>query len=297
MIDDELLEKVKTGCPYYEETCNLETCYCSKYYAYKDAQNPQIVERTLKKINIDNNLGKLEKVLKIQKHFASRFHEVENPDKEITDKWNKEYCICIEDEVEELFDYIGFDVDIDNSNYFVLEQNSLVNMKKEIIDIFHFVLDMIISGGLSAEKLTELFLKKRTEDILSVKDSLTFMFKFAVKAIEETYNLMKLPSFEHSWIKDNKDSVDMTVKDENAYFTKFALKVLFSNRKIRKCISWKHWKKPSNTINYEKLYDAYEEMFFNFMLLSAFVFKDVDELVNMYISKNVENLCRQEYSY
>ena len=53
----------------------------------------------------------------------------------------------------------------------------------------------------------------------------------------------------------------------------------------------------NQSIDYEKLYNKYVEMFFRFLSLSAFIFDNVEDMVQAYIIKNVENIRRQKLGY
>ena len=68
-------------------------------------------------------------------------------------------------------------------------------------------------------------------------------------------------------------------------------------RLVRQCISWKHWKKPSDTIDQEKITKAWFGMFKH--LIEAFVLTGMnsEDVFNIYVNKNIENILRQKYSY
>ena len=64
----------------------------------------------------------------------------------------------------------------------------------------------------------------------------------------------------------------------------------------RQQISWKHWKKPNDYIDFDKLYQAYAVIFHEFINLCLLTIP-VEEIKEIYIKKNVENILRQEYGY
>lgn len=280
-------------CPYYEEKCDTDKCFCLKYQAYQDIQDPCIVEQELTELGATQYSDSWEKIFNIQKHFAARFSDVEHPNKETTDHWNKEYLICIEDEIEELIDYIQ----LYNEPSAVL--TSYKGLKKEIIDILHFVMDTFITGGIAAKPLMSLHFVKNNIDSKNIEDTFNIAFKAAKERICKRFNIAFYPS--------SIDTDDVTTMLCNLWLLdkssvhnillRLTLDLLFINRKIRECISWKHWKKPNVSINYDKLYNVYEEMLSRFLDLAAFVFKDAQEIVKTYILKNIENIRRQKLGY
>ena len=281
-------------CPYYETKCDDLQCFCPKYKAYIDVQNPQLVNSELKELDVADNMDGLEKMMTMQKHFANRFHPVIQVDKDITDKWNKEYCICIEDEVEELMDYCKLPIQ-DDAKY-----DNTKELKKEIIDILHFMMDIFITGNCSYDKLYSLFNKKRNTNVQSFNN----VFQYCIDEMKK-YKLQRATISELDLFGSRVDLINLwnydgsilTYQMWNDLLVSFALELLFVNREIRQQISWKHWKKPNASINYDKLYNAYEELFYKFMRLAAFIFEDANEIVNTYIKKNIENIRRQKNGY
>jgi len=229
-------------CPYYETKCNDIECPCAKYKAYLDVQNPQIINNVLNDLNIPDNMNLFEKIYNIQKHFASRFHIVNNIPKEVTDYWCKEYCICMEDEIEELFDYI------------ILEDNNSIKadikeLKKEIVDVLHFVLDQMIAAECTTNIILQNFQHKYYNNINN--DPLIDIFNYSIQQIEYIFNIKR--NNEYSNYTNMWNCAGNNNKWNNVLKT-LALRLLFINREIRQQISWKHWRKPFKTINYDKLY-------------------------------------------
>ena len=273
-------------CPYYETKCKDLKCPCAKYKAYLDVQNPQIIEQELKNLNISDNMNLFEKIFNIQKHFASRFHVVYNIPKEVTEHWCKEYAICMEDEIEELFDYIKLE---DNKKI----KTDINELKKEIADILHFVLDQMIAVNVSPNIILNKFKDKYIQQIY-INDPLIDIFNYAIKQIEDIFNVYRnneYSNYKNMWNYAGKEN------KWNDILKTLALRLLFINREIRQQISWKHWKKPFKTINYDNLYQICVDLWYQFMLLAAFIFNDANELTQIYIKKNIENIRRQKYNY
>ena len=277
-------------CPYYEEKCDTNQCFCIKYQAYQDVQDINVINNELKELGIDINLSDWDKIMAMQSKFASRFSNTNNPSKEITDAWNKEYLICIEDEINELMDYI-------NLPSRKCRLTDLKGLKKEVIDILHFVMDTFITGGITSQEIQNRYLKKY--HIKEVTNFFKYAFYLSQLELASKYRQLTKPinneivdlhtALTYKWEIDSTD-VDIILID-------LIINLLEMNRKIRECISWKHWKKPNKEINYNKLYDVYVELFIRFLALCAFVFDNPDEIINTYIVKNVENIRRQKLGY
>lgn len=272
-------------CPYYETKCADIQCPCAKYKAYLDVQNPQTVKKVLVDLHISDTMNLFEKIYNIQQHFASRFHIVHNIPKDVTEHWCKEYCICMEDEIEELFDYI------------ILEDNreikaDIKELKKEIVDVLHFVLDQMIAIECDSVMVLKYFKQKYFNDFIN--DPLIDIFNYSIHQIENIFDIKRNHEY-NSYI--NMWNCAGNNKKWNNVLKTLALRLLFINREIRQQISWKHWRKPFKTINYEKLYQVCADLWYQYMLLAAFVFDNAEELVQIYIKKNVENICRQKYNY
>ena len=276
----------KNKCPYFETKCNDLSCPCAKYKAYLDVQNPQIVQQELAQLGITSDMNLFEKILNIQKHFAARFHIVYNLNKETTDYWCKEYSICMEDEIEELFDYIKLD---DNKEI----KTDIKELKKEIADITHFVLDEMIAGECPAQVILDNYKNKYLHKEYE-NDPFIDIFNFSIKQIEKIFFIKR--NDEYANVKQMWNYAGNINKWNNILMT-LALRLLFMNREIRQQISWKHWKKPYTEINYDKLYLVYTDLLYYFMLLAAFIFDSAEEIANTYINKNIENIRRQKYNY
>ena len=278
--DNMVLEDKHLACPYYETKCDDLECFCAKYHAYIDAKNENIVNDIIKELNITAT-DTWNIMFGIQKHFANRFHDVENVSKDTTDHWNKEYCICIEDEVEELLDYITLPLD---------DKPLLIDgeeCKKEVIDILHFMMNVFISGNATADEVGKRYLQQYIPNVTAVDDVFAVAFNHAILENQAKYHISNTIKFYKNGISaaDNEALLNATIK------------LLYVNREIRQQISWKHWKKPNTSINYNKLYDVYGTLFHQFMSLAALLFDSPNDIKEIYIKKNIENILRQKYNY
>jgi dimeric dUTPase (all-alpha-NTP-PPase superfamily) len=278
-ITPERLERLHKQCPYYETKCNDLQCLCVKYEAWKDVQDPVIVNRELKELKI-NESDMFALMYAIQKHFASRFHNTDTITKEITDKWVKEYCICMEDEIEEIYDYISFPT----VNRIPALKDNQEELRKEIIDVLHFVMNIMIVSGFKPEEAKNrwaidhgLFLKDF--------DLLSEMFKEKRKILKDRFGIKNV---NFMFIEDR------TISDVLLTLT---CELLEMNRELRQQISWKHWKKPNESINYPKLYDVCYELLNRFILLTTLVFISGEDIKTTYVKKNIENIRRQKRGY
>ena len=157
-------------------------------------------------------------------------------------------------------------------------RNLYPNLKKEVIDILHFMMELFIVGN--ADKN---IIKKHYNDMYNVGWTYS-----NVDLFEEAYDRQSitLPKYLNSFVDRTHD---ITV-------LKASCRLSDACALVRQQISWKHWKKPSDTINYEKLYDAYAVVFHEFINLCVLTM-DEKEIRTIYVNKNVENILRQKYGY
>lgn len=277
-VEQEQIETV-INCPYLEEKCSDIECPCPKYKAYEMMQTPGIIEQKITELGIDHNQDSWTVIMSMQKIFASRFHNTTNMTKEEKDHWINDYLVCIEDEIGEFIDYVRLPLDSK------AKMDNPVEMKKEVIDILHFVMDVFIAGEVTPEEIKRTYLESYSTGVTDVKDFLKFAYDqeaLLFYSIKED-QLAKGVDF-------NEISRDNMLLDS-------AMRLLLANRKVRQQISWKHWKKPNKEINRDKLLEAYAEVFSAFMTLVIFTFDNSDELKETYIKKNVENILRQSLGY
>lgn len=258
-----------SDCPYYEDVCKLKQCYCPKYKAYKDVQNPEIVAQVLKENNFDTSLEPWDLLIAMQTSFASRIRDLDVLTKHDIDVWIDRFLVCIDDEVSEIREYL----DIYSNHY--LNKKHTLNFKKEVIDVLHFVLELFITLHVPKEKIREVYGKLYGD--LGDGDIIECAYHKQTKMIDKYL------------YTENDASQDVTI-------LKASCKILDACSQVRKYISWKHWKQPSETIEYDKLYESFVTVLFEFINLCVLTMR-VDEIKDIYIQKNVENILRQKYGY
>lgn len=262
---------MNNNCPYLEMQCESLHCDCAKYKAYVDAKNDKIVERVLKENNFDISLTAWELLMQMQRSFASRIRKVDNPTKEEVDKWVDKYLICVEDEIREVREHLVLYSKNDKNNSIDIE------LKKEVIDILHFMLDLFIVGGANTHDIQFAYDKKYNVSLNEKED-----------LIDVAYNRQKESIDEYLYTKDDINK-DITI-------LKASCRLSDACASVRQQISWKHWKKPNDFIDFDKLYLAYAEVFHEFINLCILTM-NVNEIKDIYIHKNIENILRQEYGY
>ena len=256
----------KNDCPYYESNCggcgtDKINCECAKLKAYKGVNNPEIKAQELKNLNVTAT-SKFGIMLQMQNVFANRFHKTQGLTKLEKDKWINDYLVCIEDEIIEAGEFLSV---------YNVKPFNVVEYRKELIDIIHFLMD-----GMLVSEVTEIDFKKIL-DLKEEDDLLDTIMELAAKDARTTMVTTKL----------NNDLANM-------YTLNYLLRDI---RLVRQCISWKHWKKPSDTIDQEKITLAWFGMFKH--LIEAFILTGMDskDVFNVYVNKNIENILRQKYSY
>ncbi len=262
-------------CPYLEMQCANLKCDCAKYKAYVDAKNPEIFQQVMLNNNFDVNLPDFELIYSMQKSFASRMRKMEGLTKQEIDKWIDQYLVCIEDEIREVREHLDL---YGETPKYDSEVDKNLELKKEVIDILHFMMELFIVGN--ADKN---IIKKHYNDMYNVGWTYS-----NVDLFEEAYDRQSitLPKYLNSFVDRTHD---ITV-------LKASCRLSDACALVRQQISWKHWKKPSDTINYEKLYDAYAVVFHEFINLCVLTM-DEKEIRTIYVNKNVENILRQKYGY
>lgn len=265
------------NCPYQDSRCNQDCSMikesgikpCPKYYAYIDSKDDNIKKNILSEVGVDIiNMEKIEVMLRLQKYFASKFHNTDNMTKEQVDHHINDYLVCIEDEIGELREYLNG-----------MMEDNYENKFKEVVDVLHFVMDLMICSNYTYENL-----KKDVNEIdpsnISIEEKLI------------NYNLCAYKEFKNHYQGLSNNMLIML----------FSNRILDASRDVRQCISWKHWKKPSETIDYDVLHKRIFQ-YYNY-LIQLFISvmygnEDIkfDKIYNTYITKNCENLLRQKYNY
>ena len=262
-------ENMKTECPYYENNiCETKICACAKFLAFQKVKEPGIVEQKISELGINLNQDSLSLMMDIQKCFSKKFRSVENISKEDKDKWINQYLICMEDEISELREYLDIYPNEKSKPFNVIE------VKKELIDILHFVMDVFISGEASSKDIEKYYLEKYSPEVSSVKDFMKYSFDTQTQIIALNYNKL----------------------DTTSIILILSCKLLDNSAAIRKLISWKHWKKSNPIIDKNALFFAFADLY-KAMIDLFLVLMDVSEIKQIYIEKNVENILRQENNY
>lgn len=255
-------------CPYKEENCDLSKCACAKYLAYEAVNDPEQIKEELAVMGFDiENMSIFELLMSMQKLFAGNFHKVDNLTKSEQDKWINAYLVCVEDEIREVREHLGIYPGKAN-------KTNVVELKKEIIDILHFMMDEFICGNATYKDIEKAYLKEFFPDIACVSDLIEFSYKYqnSVSDRFDAYN------YDHSCLLLVNELLDCSAM-------------------VRQCISWKHWKKPAETIDYDKLYRAFAHTFRTFIDLCKYNDMRPNDIKDIYIKKNLENRFRQKIGY
>lgn len=265
----------KKDCPYFEPNCpssvdengNLKindslNCTCAKFLAFVDSKDENVINKKLAEMNVSGT-DKFEIMMGMQKVFAERFHKVDNLSKKEIDYWTNAYLVCIEDEIVEALEFV---------NIFptTIKKFDLKEYRKELIDIVHFLMDGMLVAGMTYQDLVKSYSQIVKQD-LTGKDILDFA------------------------IEHEKIYLDQILdEDQHLYTLNYILRDI---RLVRQCISWKHWKKASDTIDFTKLFEAYTNMFRNLILAMLATGMTSNDIYETYVGKNIENVLRQDYGY
>lgn len=254
-------------CPYREQNCQNKIC--AKYMAHLDVNDDKIVQKEIKDMGFDmNNMQMFELLMSMQSLFAEKFHKVKGLSKEEQDKFINMYLVCIEDEVREVREHLNIYPDIK-------AHTNKVEMKKEIIDILHFMMDTFICGNANFKDIEKYYLNEFSPLVSQVNS----LFAYAI--YNQTNELHK------NYDGFGYDETNLLLVN----------RLLDCSAEIRQCISWKHWKKPSDHIDYDKLYTAFAHMFKIFIDICIINEMNEDEIKEIYIKKNLENRRRQVWNY
>lgn len=277
---DELTHK--NVCPYFEDNCVDVGCVCPKLLAYEAVNKPEEVAAEIKSMGIDPDGDPLTVMMEMQKLFAAKFHKVDNFTKDEVDEWVKAYDICITDEITEVHEHLNIFPGVE-------AKDNNVELQKEFIDIWHFLMDEFIVGDMDAAKLTDKYVDHRFAG-----DTTDFTVgRFGDNAIEMIFNT------EYNLLNNhfNGELSTLNKDDRDLQILIYSNLILAGMRSVRQQISWKHWKKPATTIDFNKLHDAFLQTFI--ALIQCFILTGLDakELTQLYIKKNLENVFRQKFGY
>lgn len=259
--------EVNKDCPYYEPKCDDCSAACAKYKAYVAVHQPGTIENKLKDLGLDYSMDTWTIMVGMQTKLAENFHEINTLTKQQKDHWIDRYLVCIDDEVRELREHLN----IYNSRFAL--KNNEKELKKEVIDILHFIMEVFIAGaGNNAAEIVKKYYLDQWDFV-------------------ETNDLLK-----YAWETQKNHPPKLGECEKDMYILKLALKLQDAGGLVRQEISWKHWKKAERTINEKKLYEAFAQMFKTFIDL-AVATMDYEDIKKIYIEKNVENFLRQEFGY
>jgi len=258
------------NCPYLEIQCENLECDCPKYKAYIGAKNPKIFNRVMKENKFDITMESFDLIMKMSHSFFRRVSDTDHLIKEEKERWIDKYLVCIEDEIREVREHLNLYTDVE-------KKDKDIELKKEVIDIIHFVMEMFVVGGANKKIIREFY-----EDIVHIHN------EDESDLIKLAYNLQKDHIDEHLNTK-NDISTDITI-------LKASCRLSDACALVRQQISWKHWKKPSLYIDYNKLYHAFSVVYYE-MINLCILTMNIDEIKDIFVKKNVENILRQEYGY
>lgn len=264
---------MNVNCPYYEIQCNNLECDCPKYKAYVDAKKPEVFKRVMEENKFDVSLPAFDLLMTMQKSFASRMRKVDGLTKEEKDTWIDKYLVCVEDEIREVREHLDL---YGEEPKYASEIDKTLELKKEVIDILHFMMELFIVGGANQKTVKEFYAKVYNHSFDENADLIELAYNYQKDDIKE-------------YLHCDKDNIDITV-------LKASCRLSDACALVRQEISWKHWKKPNVFIDYDKLYSAYAVVFHEFINLCILTMK-VEEIKTIYVNKNVENILRQEYGY
>lgn len=259
--------EVKKECPYFEPKCEDCVTACAKYKAYVAVQQPKNIEAKLKELGLNYNMDTWTVMIGMQIKLAENFHKIDNLTKQEKDHWIDRYLVCIDDEIRELREHLN----IYNRKHYV--KNNEKELKKEVIDILHFLMEVFIAGA--GNEAAEI-----------IKKHYLNQWDFI-----ETDDLLK-----YAWETQKQNPPNFGECDKDLYILKLALKLQDACGLVRQEISWKHWKKAEREINTWNLYEAFVQMFKTFIDL-AIATMEYEDIKKIYIEKNVENFFRQEFGY
>ena len=263
-------------CPYYEAKCDQLTCPCPKWLAYEEAYKPGKREEILQELGIKAD-NQLQLMLDLQAHFATLFHPITDLTKIEVDHWVNSYLVCIEDELREVREHLSW------KPWSAKTDSNVKELQKELIDIWHFLLDiMLVSGMTDGHELFNNYRHRYVEHY---------------QVVQPTDYLTLILTNEQTWMIQYHQLTDISQADRDWLILFYQNCVQDAVGAVRQQISWKHWKKPSPHINTTLLHAAIIELFKYLVDLFVLVGFDADTWTEVYVMKNVENVLRQKHGY
>ena len=114
------------------------------------------------KVLSKNETKKLEKMFQLQKKFASRFFVMEDMTQEQKVSLTKEYLHCIYNECEEIKNWIPWK---HWKKPYVVTKKIEKEIKMEIIDVWHFLMDLALVWGMTPQEFFDFYMAKQNENI------------------------------------------------------------------------------------------------------------------------------------
>lgn len=262
------MTQLNNNCPYREQRCVDVGCDCPKYLAYVDANDQTKVDEALALRNFDQRKPTWNLIMDMQRSFAVSLHKVDGLTKDEVDHWVNAYLVCIDDEVREVREHLNVYGD-------GASNDNTAELKKEVIDIVHFMMDLFIVGGASADDIAAKYVDMYGSDALD-GDLLDYAYVNQAGAVLD-------------YLGASEDTRDVAI-------LKASCRLLDASASVRQQISWKHWKKPAESIDFDKLNTAFAEVFHEFTNLCTLTLAR-GELRDIYVRKNVENIFRQQHGY
>lgn len=306
-----LTKSLNIDCPYKEVNCDPEDCSCAKYKAWRKANSENAVKEKLIEMNINLDSDLLSLIFKMQRHFISKWHKIDNLTNDEIDYWVDKYLICIEDEVREAREHLNYN----SGNILTNNQEFL----KEIIDILHFVVNLFIVGNCSSDIIKEKYLSTYNDNVKDVFDIINYAFKEqkdSLKCIESidfikdkikydlftntidssknnsstatTYTIDPPNGSQYTSTTQNNTNINMLILLNN---------LLDSCGKVRQNINWKFWKSTKKELDLNKLHQSFVEVFYSLINIFISIDCEPEKIKKIYISKNLENIFRQEFDY
>lgn len=275
---NKLLEHYKALCPYHEARCTQLQCACIKYQAYEATQQPGAIDAVVRELGVDPTLDPLSLMLTLQAGFAQRFHPTQGLSKIEVDRWLDDYKGCIMDELGEvrsLLNYLPWEP---------RDSGALSTLQGEVIDIWHFVMDMLLVGGLQdGRAVWEHYRHHRVTSLLELEPSAWLPY---------------ILQHERDFLAEHKlafTPTDVPTLEWSVLFIQATLQDALYH--LSKCYDWKHWKKPREQLDMPTLRSALVELLVAFFRLAVLVGLDSASLTDAYLHKNVENVWRQRLAY
>lgn len=261
------------ACPYREPKCADLTCDCPKYLAWVDVQQPGAVEQIITEQGFNVDLPAWDLMVDMQRSFAARMHRVEGLTKDEVDTWVDRYLVCIDDELREAREHLSL---YDDRGPETAEQQA--ELRKEVIDVAHFMMDLFIVGGADAEKIKQTYSHRylNSRQLLPTEDLITVAYR------QQCGDVL-------SYLNAAGQTDDITM-------LKALCRLADACGQVRQQISWKHWKRPSPSIDFGKLHAAFALVFHEFINLCILTMEPED-VRSVYITKNAENIRRQAHGY